>query len=99
MIKLITWEMDRSHAPADPAERLKLTMVHCELVKKGMDSGKTKMWGMNPGANHGFSITDGDEKEIFAMIAQYIPHVKFKVEPMLSIDEVIATLKGMMKQG
>jgi hypothetical protein len=99
MIKLITWEMDRSHAPADPAERLKLTMVHCEMVKKGMDSGKTKMWGMNPGGNHGFSVTDGDEKEIFAMIAQYIPHVKFKVEPMLSIDEVIATLKGMMKQG
>ena len=32
------------------------------------------------------------------MIAQYIPHVKFKVEPMLSIDEVIETLKAMMKQ-
>ena len=99
MMKLITWEMDRSHAPADPAERLKLTMAHCEMVKKGIDSGKTKIWGMNPGANHGFSVTDGDEKEIFAMIAQYIPHVKFKVESMLSIDEVIATLKGMMKQG
>lgn len=99
MMKLITWEMDRSHAPADPAERLKLTMAHCEMVKKGIDSGKTKIWGMNPGANHGFSVTDGDEKEIFAMIAQYIPHVRFKVESMLSIDEVIATLKGMMKQG
>jgi hypothetical protein len=54
---------------------------------------------MNPGGNHGFSVTDGDEKEIFAVIAQYIPHVKFKVESMLSIDEVFATLKAMMKQG
>jgi hypothetical protein len=56
------------------------------------------MWGMNPGGNHGFSVTEGDEKEIFAMIAQCIPHVKFKVEPMLDIDEVIATLKAMQQQ-
>lgn len=99
MIKLITWEMDRSHAPADPAERMKLAMSHCEMVKKGIESGQTKMWGMNPGGNHGFSVTDGDEKEVFAVIAQYIPHVKFKVEPMLDIDEVIATLKAMQEQG
>ena len=98
MIKLITWEMDRSHASADPAERMKLTMKHCELVKKGIESGKTKLWGMNPGANHGFSVTEGDEKEIFAMIAQYIPHVKFRVESMLSIDEIIETLKKMQPQ-
>ena len=95
MIKLITWEMDRSHAPADRAERMKLTMTHCEMVKKSMDSGQMKMWGINPGGNHGFSVTDTDEKAIFAMIAQYIPHVEFKVESMLSIDELIATLKAM----
>jgi hypothetical protein len=98
MIKLITWEMDRSKAPTDPKERMKLTMTHCEMVKKGMDSGRTKMWGINPGSNHGFSISDADEKEIFAMLAQYIPHVKFKVESMLSIDEVIATLKAMQQK-
>ena len=98
MIKLITWEMDRSHAPADPAERIKLTMTQCEMVKKGIDSGRTKIWGINPGGNHGFSISDADEKEIFAMIAQYLPHVKFRVESMLSIDEVIETLKKTQQQ-
>ena len=98
MIKLITLEMDRSKAPTDPKERMKLTTTHCEMVKKAIGSGRTKMWGINPGGNHGFSVTDGDEKEIFAMIAQYIPHVKFKVESMLSIDEVIATLKAMQQQ-
>ena len=95
MIKLITWEMDRSHAPADPAERMKHTMAMCEMVKKSIANGQMKMWGINPGGNHGFSVTDSDEKAIFAMIAQYIPHVKFKVESMLSIDELIATLKAM----
>ena len=99
MIKLITWEMDRSHAPDDRAERMKLAMTHCEMVKKSINSGRMKMWGINPGGNHGFSVTDGDEKEIFAMITQYIPHVKFRVESMLSIDEAIAALKAVQKQG
>ena len=95
MIKLITWEMDRSHAPADPTERMKHTMAMCEMVKKSIANSQMKMWGINPGGNHGFSVTDSDEKAIFAMIAQYIPHVKFKVESMLSIDDLIATLKAM----
>jgi hypothetical protein len=95
MIKLITWEMDRSHAPADPAERMKLTMAHCEMVKKDIDSGQMKMWGINPGCNHGFAVTDGDEKEICAMVVRFIPHVTFRVESMLSIDEVIGILKTM----
>jgi hypothetical protein len=93
MIKRITWEMDRSHAPTDPLERLRLTMAQCEMVQKGIESGRTKLCGINPDGNHGFSFTDGDEKAIFAMIAQYIPHVKFTVKSMLSIDEVIASLK------
>jgi hypothetical protein len=98
MIKLITWEMDRSFAPVDPVERMKHTMTMCEMVKKSMDSGEMKMWGMNPGGNHGFAVTDNDEKAIFGGNAQYIPHVKFKVESMLSIDEVIATLKAIQEQ-
>lgn len=98
MIKLISWEMDSSFAPVDPLERLKHTMTMCEMVKKGMESGQMKMWGINPGGNHGFAVTDDDEKEILARNVQYIPHVKFRVESMLSIDEVIATLKAVQQQ-
>jgi hypothetical protein len=87
--------MDRSHAPADPAERMKLTMTHCEMTKQDIDSGRLKMWGVNPGGKHGFAVADGDEKEICAMVIRFIPHVKFRVGAMLSIDEVIATLKGV----
>ena len=56
------------------------------------------MWGVNPGGNHGFAVTDGDEKEICAMVVRFIPHVTFRVESMLSIDEVIAILKSMQQQ-
>jgi hypothetical protein len=97
MIKLITWEMERSHAPADPEERIKHTMAMCEMVKKSMESGQLKMWGVNPGGNHGFAITDSDEKEILAGNTRYIPHVKFKVESMLEIDELISVLSDFQK--
>lgn len=97
MIKLITWEMDRSHEPADPAERLKHTLTMCQMVKKSMEKGGFKMWGVNPGGNHGFAVSDSDEKEILAVNSLYIPHVKFKVESMLDIDEVISTLSKMQQ--
>jgi len=98
MIKLIIWELDRLYAPADPEERKGLAMKRCEMVQKGIESGRTKLCGINPGGNHGFSVTDGDEKEILAMIGQYIPHVKFTVKSMLAIDEVFVILKALQKQ-
>ncbi len=73
-------------------------MGMCDMVKKQAESGVIKVWGMNPGGHGGFGISDKDEKEIFGMTAQYIPYVKFRVEPMLSIDEVIATLKAAQQQ-
>ena len=97
MMKLITWEMDRSRESTDPAERAKHAMKMCEMVKKSMEKGGFKMWGMNPGGNHGFAVSDSDEKEILAYNARYIPYVKFSVEPMLDIDEVISTLTAMQK--
>jgi hypothetical protein len=98
MVKLILWEMDRSFYPREQEERMKLTMTFCGMVKQSVDEGKMKMWGMNPGGNHGFAVTDGDEKEILALVGQYIPHVKFRVEPMLSIEEVISAMETLQKQ-
>jgi hypothetical protein len=98
MIKLVTWEMDRTHTSTDPAERMKHTLMMCEMVKKNIASGTLQMWGINPGAHTGFGISGADEKEILGMVAQYVPYVKFKVEHMLDVDEVIATLKSAEQQ-
>jgi hypothetical protein len=95
MIKLITWEMDRSFTPTDPAERIKMTLQLCDMVKEHIKTGVLKTWGVNPGGHNGFGISEKDEKEILAMASMYIPYVKFTVEAMLSIEEVVATLKAM----
>ncbi len=94
MEKLILWEVDESFAPQDPEERMKHIIQMCELVKADLESGTHTNWGIAPGGGHGYALTDKDEKEVFATLAKFIPYVKFKVEPMVSIDEVIAILKS-----
>lgn len=98
MVTLILWEAHSSLFPSNPEERGKLIIIHAEKGKSNMDSGKTKMWGIRAEGGHGFSVTDGYGKEIFAITSDFTtPYIKFKVKPVLSIDEMIAVLKGMQQ--
>jgi hypothetical protein len=83
--------------PSDPEERMKLMMSLGEDVKKSLASGETKMWGMSVGGGKGFSISEGDPKDIFTRAARLMPLVKFKVKPMLTIDEVMDVMKEMQQ--
>jgi hypothetical protein len=83
--------------PADPQERMKLLMSFTEMAKKDLGSGDVKMWGVSPGGGQGFSIAEGDAKEVMGGIMKYTPYYKFDVKPMLSIDETIDVMKGMQK--
>ena len=95
MMTLILWEVNMSLFPSDPEERRKLIMSMAEKVKGDVDSGKTKMWGISTGGGRGFSVSEGDGKEIYAVTAGFTPYIKFKVKPMLSVDEMIEVMKGM----
>jgi hypothetical protein len=95
MMTLILWEANMSLFPSDPEERKKVIMSMAEEVKRNIDSGKTKMWGISTGGGRGFSIAEGAGKEIFATTAGFTPYIKFKVKPMLSIDEMIEVMKEM----
>ncbi len=97
MMTLILWEADMSLFPSDPEERTKVIMSMAEEVKSNIDSGKTKMWGISTGGGRGFSVTEGDGKEVFAATSGYTPYIKFKAKPMLSIDEMIEVMKEMQQ--
>jgi hypothetical protein len=97
MMYLVLWEANGALFPPDPEERRKLIMSMSQEVKESVDSGKTKMWGMSVGGGCGFSVHEGDEKEIYAIALGLFPHVKFEVKPMLSIDEVIGVMKEMQQ--
>ncbi|GAF99642.1 unnamed protein product [marine sediment metagenome] len=95
MPTLILWEMNESLIPSVPEERKKASMANLERVKEGVKAGRIKMWGISPGGNNGFSITEAEGKELFAITATWAPYVRFKIKPMISADEAIEALKGM----
>ena len=95
MMYLLLSEMNYSALPADPTERAKITAPFLEIVKKDLDRGELMMWGMSPGGQRGFALTKQDPKELFGRASTFIPYVKFKVLPMLSLDEVIDVMKSM----
>ena len=97
MDTLMLWEVDDSLTPQDQEERFKQMMSNLESVKAAVDSGNLKMWGMSPGGGYGYAIAEADGKEMLAMCSQDMPQIKFKVKPMLSIDEVIDVMKGMQQ--
>ena len=95
MMYLILWEANSALMPTNPQERMKLIVSHTEMTKKDLESGDVKMWGVSPGGGRGFSITEGDAKEIMTGTMKYAPYYNFEIKPMLSIDEVMDAMKGM----
>ena len=75
---------------------MKLLMSMAEDVKKRLGSGEYKMWGLSVGGGKGFAIREGDDpKAILADATRLSPFIKFKVKPMLTIDEAMDVMKGM----
>jgi hypothetical protein len=95
MTTLVLWEADNSLSPRDPEERMKHVVSMLEAVKKSVDKGQMKMWGMSPGGGYGYCIMEQSGNELFAQLAPYYPYVQFKIKPMISVDEVLGTLKAM----
>lgn len=94
MTKFLTlWEVDTSKLPDSPEEQIKLWSEQLEMVKKdGCD------WGMFAGRLSGYSISeDMDEQEISLRLMKYVPYVKFKVYPIVSLDQAIENTKKMVQ--
>ena len=94
---LVLWESDPAAYPSDPDERMKIYMSHIEKVEKDLETGDVLMWGINVAGGGGFSIMKDDPKLSFAHSMIYSPYIKAEVRPMLSLDEMMEVMQGMMK--
>jgi hypothetical protein len=95
---LILWESNTEFLPRDPKERFKLHMQMLEAVKADIDSGVHSAWGMSPGGSSGYAISKLQGEKLFMALSKFSPNISFTVEPMLSIDETISSMKQMQKQ-
>jgi hypothetical protein len=80
--------------PDKPEERYDNWTMMLNMIKKDMESGLAD-WGMFAGRLAGYSISEGSEQEIALRLTRYVPYVKFKVYPILSVDQVLENIKTL----
>jgi hypothetical protein len=93
---LAIWEVDTTRVPDKPEDRYKNWIMMLNMVKKDMESG-VKDWGMFAGRLAGYSITEGSEQEIALRLTKYVPYIKFKVYPVISVDQVLENITTLSK--
>ena len=95
MANLMLWEANASLFPLDPEERKKVIMSMAETVKKELESGVIKAWGISAAGGRGYSISEDDPKTLYARTARFFPFIKFEIIPMVSIDDMIDAMQSM----
>jgi len=93
---LILWEQDMSKMPTGPDEQAALITKQIELTRKALDEGRITDYGLFAGGDAGYAISEGTAMEAFGGAMQFSPYIKFKVHPVLSLDEVAEVMKSMM---
>ena len=91
---LALWEMNLNAMPANPAERAAAIARMSEMTKKALDEGRIKDWGIFPGGNAGYGLSEGTGVEALTRALQFSPYVKFEVKQVLSIAEAIEAIKA-----
>jgi len=94
---LILWELDQTRIPLSPQERAAIWDPFMDMVEQDIAKGISKDWGIFVGEVGGYISAEGTEVEIGNMLQQYVPHVQFKVHPVMSISQVREVIKALAK--
>ncbi len=83
--------------PEDIALMAKLQLSMLENAKADLKSGKISDWGSFCDASGGYFIAEANEFDLFNGILQYYPYISFDAKPILSVDQVIESIKKAME--
>ena len=97
MAKFLTlWGTDTTRVSESPEEQIRHDTMLVNMVKEDLESGKTLDWGMFAGGElRGYCIDEGTELEITMMNMRYVPYIKFKMYPILSVSQVEEMIKAL----
>ncbi|MHC4458219.1 MAG: DUF3303 family protein [Planctomycetota bacterium] len=93
---LVKWETDTTKIPDDPQARGELFIKMLEATKQALGNGQVSDWGQFVGGGKGYGIAEGDAVDVFKTLQQWAPYVTFKVQEVLSVDEVTKAVKSMV---
>jgi hypothetical protein len=92
---LILWELDTTKLPEKPEQALSLYIEQLNMIKEDFKKDTKLDWGLFAGSNSGYSVSEGTEQEIDFGLLKYSPYVKFRVFPVLSVDQVLENVKKL----
>ncbi len=94
---LILWEVETTKIPDNPKEMFDNWTKMLNMVKKDFESKTPHKidWGLFASHGAGYSIYEGTEQDIALGLLKYVPYVKFKVYPVLSVDQGLEMVKKM----
>ena len=90
MAKFLTlWEIDTNRLSESPEEQIRHQTMMVNMVKEDLKRGITLDWGMFAGGElGGYAICEGTEEEITMENLKYVPYIKCKTYPILSVKQV-----------
>ncbi len=95
MTKFLTlWEMDTTKIPDKPKERIQNWTMLLNMVKKDFE-GRLQDWGLFAEGGAGYSISEGTEQDIALRLLKYYPYLKFKVYPIISVEQAMEIVKKL----
>jgi hypothetical protein len=92
------WEINPLLVPMNSEERVKLWLSMLEMVKENLSSGALTDWGMCSDSSAGYAFAETDEKSLYSSILKWFPYINFDVKPVLTVDEVIDSIKTVAKK-
>ena len=92
---IVHWEVDATRTPEGPKERQQQLLAFGDTVGQQLKSGEVKEWGGYVGELNGYAIIEGTEVDVHALTLLWVPFVKFKIKPLLSIEQSIQATKSM----
>lgn len=88
---LALWKEDTAKMPVSPEERISLATNLLNMVKEDFKNGGD--WGEFAGGGAGYFVYEGTEQEVALALMKYSPYIKFKMFPVLSVNQVLENIK------
>ena len=95
---LVLWEVNTASLPDDPKEHPAIYANLLNMVKESLKSGIIKDWGGFAGEAglRGYWIVEvKTEEDLYIETTKYIPYVKFRAYPIVSVDQQIERVKAL----
>jgi hypothetical protein len=90
----VKWQMNPMAIPADPEQRVKGWLSMLDAIKRDMQAGTIKDWGICCDGSSGYTIAEAaSETDLYTSLLKWMPHVNFDAKPVLTIDQTIASIK------